>query len=384
MDPFEFYRINPNLISFTFTYPKLAWYRDEDPDTYRKIWKVLNISEFLIWYLTGIPIATFSQANRTLLFDLDKEDWSAELLGAGSIDRQILPEVVPGGEIVGNLKPDLVGELGFSSPVTVVSGGHDQCLNALGVGAITGGQSATGIGTFECTTLVFDEIPDKRLMYSLGLNIEHHVVPGKYVSLIYNQAGSLQDWFLRVYAKELRESVKTDRDALNILTDEAPGHPSGVIFIPAIEPTGAPYYSSGMNGSFHSIKAKTTRGDMYRALLEGESMFFLDTIEQLDEKGLYLDELIASGGGSRSDLWLQIKADILGKRIRRSGFINAGTVGAAILAGFALGHYTDLSEAAKLFEQGKAVLEPNESNRVSYRDQIAQFRKFFARSRTEG
>jgi len=377
LDPLYFYHINPNILSFTYTYPKIAWYRDERADLYSHVWKFLNWSDFLVYYLTKKPISTYSHANRTLLFDIKQEDWSDEILDMVNIDKSVLAETVPGGTVIGELSPQVAHDLGFDDHVKVVSGGHDQCLNALGAGAVNEGQSVTGIGTFECTTIVFDSLPDQNLLYSLNLNIQHHVVPGKFVSLVYNQAGSLQTWFMKVFAKELIEKGLEERPILDILTAETSNSPTNIIFLPTIEPTGAPYFYPGMSGAFHGMNANTTRGDMYRALLEGETMYSLETIEILASKGFPMNEMIATGGGSRSDVWLQLKADIFAKKVRRTNNINSGTVGAALLAGIATKEYASVEEAVGTITGGQTEFVPNLKNNADYQKQIERFQKMF-------
>lgn len=377
MPDIDFYRINRNILSFSYTYPKLAWYRDEAEELNSGVWKYLNWSDFLVYYLTGNAGTTFSHANRTLLFDMVSEKWSDELLMRVGIDKSLLADPVPGGIPMGKIKTGLAGNLGFSEDVTVVSGGHDQCLNAVGAGAFRAGQSVTGIGTFECTTMVFDSMPDPDLMLSLNLSTEHHVIPGKFVTLIYNQAGSLLSWFLKVFARDLLEQGVDEKAILDLLSEEAESGPTGLVFIPTIEPTGAPYFLPGMSGTFHGIHSATTRGDLYKAVLEGESMYFLDTFERLEDNNLGLKEIIATGGGSRSKLWMQLKADLTGKPVKRTGFIDAGTAGAALLAGSATGFYSNIEEAAGAFAQEPLVHLPDAANRQCYAGQIQRFKKMF-------
>ncbi len=377
LDPLYFYHINPNILSFTYTYPKIAWYRDERPQLYKKVWKFLNWADFLVYYLTKKAVSTFSHANRMLLFDIKKEDWSDLLLEKVNIDRSVLAQPVPGGTVIGEVVPEVANDLGFEGHVQVVSGGHDQCLNALGAGAVREGQSVTGIGTFECTTIVFDSLPDQNLLYSLNLNIQHHVIPGKFVTLVYNQAGSLQTWFMKVFAKELIERGLEERPILDILTSEAPVDPTGIIFLPTIEPTGAPYFYPGMSGFYYGMNANTTRGDMYRALLEGETMYSLETIEKLSRKGFDMKEIIATGGGSRSDLWLQLKADIFNKKVKRTSNINSGTVGAALLAGIATKEYSSVDEAVGTITGGQTEFLPDPAHNAMYQTQIQNFQKMF-------
>ncbi len=353
-----FYKINPNILGYSYSYPKLVWYRESAPDFNTKVWKYLNWSDFLTFQLTGEAATTYGHANRTLLFDLWKEKWSDELLEIGGVERRVLADLIPSGITMGYMKKEISASLGFPEDVLVVSGGHDQCMNALGAGAISGGSSVTGIGTFECTTLVFDDIPDPDLMLGLKLGIEHHTVPGKYVAFIYNQGGSVQTWFMQAFTQDLIKEGASEREILNSLTDEAPNKPGNVVFLPFLEPSGAPVFLPEGRGCFFGIGTGTGRGALYRALLEGESMFFLEAFEELSKNGLSITSVRATGGGSRSDLWLQIKADILQRPVHRVQHRESGTVGAAIVAGLATGMYGSLEEAVGIFSGTDASFFP--------------------------
>ena len=376
-DKLELYRINPNILSFTYTYPKIAWYRDKSPELFANVWKLVNWSDYLVYFLTGNLGASYSHATRTLLFDIVKEEWSEEILNKVNLDRSILADPVPGDADMGTVKPDVAIKLGFSERVKVVAGGHDQCMNALGAGAVGNGQSVTGIGTFECTTLVFDNIPEFEMMHSMNLGIEHHVIPGKYVTLIYNQAGSLQTWFIKAFAKDLIAQGLDEEVIINKLIAEVPENPSGIIFLPTIEPTGAPYFFNGMTGAFFGIHANSSRGDLYKAVLEGESMYFFETFNKLEDSGLPVNEFIASGGGSRSDLWLQIKADLFGKPVKRAEVLDAGTFGGALLAGISSGEYESVEEAVSNSISTQTAFVPDMLKENPYKKQLEQFSYFF-------
>ena len=191
--------------------------------------------------------------------------------------------------------------------------------------------------------------PDPGTMLSLNLGIEHHVVPGKYVAFIHNQAGALQTWFLKAFATELFARGLDEKQILDLLTLEAPASPTDTIFLPFVEPSGAPLFLPAGNGLFSGIGATTGRGELYRALLEGETMFFLQAFEKLQTHGMRIHDILATGGGSRSDLWLQIKADMLQRPVRRARYRESGTAGAAIAAGLASGVYASVDEAVAAF-----------------------------------
>ena len=345
----KFYNINGNILGYSYTYPKLVWYKEDAPELYSKIWKVLSWADFLVFRLSGKDATNYCHANRTLLFDLWKEDWSSELLEVGGLDRDILADVVPPGTVMGTILPDMARSLGLNKDVKVIVGGHDQCLNALGAGAVKGGDSVTGIGTVECTTVIFDSIPNPKVMLDLNLGIEHHTVSGKYVAFIHNQAGALQTWFIKAFARELQEKGLTEKEILDFLTLEAPHSPTNLVFLPFVEPSGAPLFLPSGNGLFYGISATTKRGEMYRALLEGETMFFLEAFKRLEENGISINDILTTGGGSRSDFWLQIKADMLQRPVKRAKYRESGTTGAAMIAGIATQTYASVEEAVKVF-----------------------------------
>lgn len=362
----RFYKINANILDFIYSYPKLVWYQENMPDLYERIWKFLLWADFFVYRLTGVAVTNYSLASRTLLFDLWKETWSDEILEAGGIHKRILTDLVPSGIPIGTVDHSMAAMLGIPDTTLVVSGLHDQCANALGAGAIDGGSSVTGIGTVECTTFVFDTIPDPSYLLNLHVGVEHHAVPGKYVSLIYNQAGSLMSWFIKVFCKELQEKGMDEHQIFAQLAQEAPQGPTSVTFLPFVEPGGAPSFIPANRGCFLGIGATTGRGELYRAVLEGETMYFLNEFRKLGPKGLGIRELVATGGGSRDDLWLRIKADMLGLPIRRARYRESGTAGSAISAGLACGAFSTMEEAANIFKGSEKQIKPNPVNQEQY------------------
>jgi xylulokinase len=375
----DFYRINGNILGYSYTFPKLVWYQENAPELHEKIWKVLSWADFLVYRLSGNAATNYCHANRTLLFDLWKERWSDELLTAGGIDGRVLADVVPPSTDMGTILPDMANKLGLPKYVRVVVGGHDQCINAVGAGAVHGGDSVTGIGTVECTTVIFDGIPDPKMMLSLNLGIEHHVVEGKYVAFIHNQAGALQTWFLKSFATELMAKALTEKQILDLLTDEAPTGPSNAIFLPFVEPSGAPLFLPAGNGLFSGIEATTGRGELYRALLEGETMFFLDAFKKLQKQGIAVNDILATGGGSRSDLWLQIKADMMQRPVHRARYRESGTAGAAITAGIASGIYSSVDEAVKAFKGTDRDFVPNTQFKEQYDTLFSRYQELVER-----
>ena len=375
----DLYAINPNIASPAYSLAKLLWWRGNRPELYRKADKFLCFGD-LVFYLMGCePVTSFSQANRTLLFDLNSESWSTELLEMAGIDRDRLPRPVPSGHIAGTVRASVAETLGLDNGVVCVVGGHDQCCNALGVGIYRAGRAVDGIGTVECITPVFSGVPDRQLMFRAGLHIEHHVVPDHYVTFIYNQAGSLVKWFRDTFAKN--ECAPAGMDQYDLLVAEMPSRPSRLLVLPHFEPTGAPGYIDSSSGVILGLKTATSRGEILKAIMECETFYFLDAMLALSDLGIDSSRYLASGGGAKSSAWLQIKADIMGVPIERGADPEAGVLGAAIIAGVAMGEYRSYEAACLNFLRPGVVFEPNLANRDIYREQFAKYRQIYPRLR---
>ncbi len=191
----KLFRINPNPAGPNFSLPKLLWLKEHRSHVYREADFFLLWSDFVAFMLGSEPVTNNSHANRTLLFNLDSNDWSDELLAWSGIPREKLAPIVPGGTVIGSVSQEASLELGLPRGAVIVAGGHDQCCNALGCGGISADRAVYGMGSYDCITPIFRKPKDSSPMLSHGLNIEHHVLPDLYVSFLYNQAGLLVKWF---------------------------------------------------------------------------------------------------------------------------------------------------------------------------------------------
>jgi xylulokinase len=374
----RFFEINPNLIGPQYSLPKILWMRDHEPEIYQKT------DRFLLWgdlagYLLGAePFASSALANRTLLFDLDRNDWSDDLLAWAGLDRRRLGRVMPGGTVVGEVSATAAAGLGLPHGVQIVAGGHDQCVNALGCGAISAGQVVIGAGTVECLTPVYTRPSEKGKMLAAGLNIEHHVVPGLYVSFLFNQGGSLVSWFRRTFAPvEPGDSA----DVYDRLAGEMPASPTALLVLPHFEPPPWPEYIPDTAGMIVGLHTSTTRGEILKAIMEGVSLYFVEGLKSLKKQGMPITGLIASGGGAKSDAWLQIKADVYGAPVTRPVHSEAGLAGAAMLAGLGTGVYSEPASAVAAFVRTDRTFEPSPSRHAIYQERAALFAGLFQANR---
>ena len=372
-DAERFFRINPNRPGLHYSLPKLLWLREHRPDVWRRADYFLLWSDLIAFLLGGEPVTNNSHANRTLLFDLERNDWSDELLAWSGIPRDKLGRVAPGGTVIGEVSDAAAGELNLPRGVRIVAGGHDQCCNALGCGSISDGRTICGIGSFECLTPVFRKPADPLSLLAEGLNIEHHVLPDLYVAFIFNQSGLLVKWFRDTFAAGC---VPPEGDDIyGMLDREMPDGPTRLLVLPHFEPPVSPRCIAGTSGVIAGLRTGTTRGEILKAIVECTALYFVESLGSLARIGIRTQDLVASGGGAKSDRGLQIRADVFGLPVVRPRIAEAGRLGAAMLAGLATGVFRTAREAAGLFVRCDRVFEPDAARHAAYREKHARYQK---------
>jgi xylulokinase len=305
------------------------------------------------------------------------ERWSERLLAAAGVDAALLPTPVPSGTAAGTVREDLARELGLPRGVRLVVGGHDQGCNALGAGIVEAGRAVCGIGTFECITPTYDRIPASAPMLRHGLNVEHHVVPGLYVSFIYNQSGALVRWFRDTFAAADRRLLGPGEDVYDVLARELPGEPTRLFTLPYFEITGPPGFVADASGVILGLKLGTTRGEILKSIMEGATLYLAEGVRALAALGLEVGGFVATGGGARSDAWLQVKADVFGVPFVRAGFTEGGVLGAAMLAGIATGAWASAREAVAACVKTGRAFEPDPRRHAIYQEKAEAFRRLF-------
>lgn len=373
------YEINGNLLGRDYSMPKLQWVRDHSPQLYKQADKFLLGADFVCFMMGSDPVTDYSLANRTLLFDITSKRWSSELLGAAGLDAEKLPELAPAGTVIGTVSEAVAVELGLRPSVKIVAGGHDQCCNALGAGIAGMGSAVYGIGTFTCITPVYASVSDPRKMMDNGVNIEDHVVPGLYVSFLYNSTGgSVVKWFRDTMAQlDRTRAIEEGADIYDILMNEMPEGPTALMVLPHFAPTGPPAFIKETSGVIAGLSLETTRGEILKGLLEGVTYYFKEGIEYVERAGICIDEFRPTGGGAKSPAWLQLTADILGKPLAKPDVTEAGTVGAAILAGAGSGVYASVDEGIQQFVGVERVFEPDPERHRIYQERMDLYRRFY-------
>jgi xylulokinase len=371
------YTINGNTLGSPYTLTKLIWLKHHQPDLYRRTDAFLHWGAFVSFMLGADLCVDYSLANRTLLFDLSKGDWSDELLDWAGLDREKLPATVPSGQVIGAVSRASAEALGLPVGIPIISGGHDQCCNAVGCGVLEPGSAMYGMGSFLCAVPVFSQRPDPQVMIARGLNTEHHAVPGKFVSFIYNQGGVLVKWFRDTYARsEALHAAASGQSLYPVLFGELPEEPSALFVLPHFTITGPPRFINDSSGVIAGLKLETTRGEILKGIVEAATFYLRECFEGLPGAGIAIHACTAAGGGSQSDAWVQLSADILGIPFVRLQVHEAGTLGAAILAATGAGQFSSLQAGVDAMVHRKDHFEPNPAKQRLYDERFDRYRAF--------
>ena len=375
----EVFRITGHTIHSIFTLPRTQWIREHWPEVYDNAWKFLCFQEFVFYLLGAEPITDYSQAARTMGFDVREKRWSEKLFRIAGLDVDKFPKAVQSGTIVGEVSEHMAAELGLPKGVKCVTGGHDQPCNALGAGITTGGRAVYGAGTVDCITPAFDRFVETKEFIENNLACYPHVVPGKYCSVAYNATGgSLLRWYRDALASEERRvAEKEGVDPYDVILRDLPDGPSPVMVLPHFTITGTPWFDTNSRGAILGLKLTTTRDEIVKALIEGTTFEMKLNLEALRKSNVPVEHIRSTGGGAKSRVWNQLKADMLGVPVATLQTSEGGSLGTAMLAGVATGVYSSLEEAVNTIIREQDHYEPRPEMVERYDERFELYRQLY-------
>ena len=378
LDDARLYAINGNTLGNHYSLTKIKWIKTHQPALYERAAYFLHWSGFIAFMLGAEPAADYSLANRTLLFDLAAGTWSADLVERTGLDLDKLPRTVPSGTALGTVSPSIAAELGLSARTVILAGAHDQCANAVGCGVIEPGSAVYGLGTYLCITPVFTARSASEAMIARGLNTEHHAVPGRFVSFLYNHGGSVVKWFRDTFAgTDHRLASAAGEDIYTALFAELPDAPSRVLVLPHFSATGPPEFISDSCGVMAGLRLDTPRGEILKGIVEGTSYYLKECVDALPATGITISDYRTVGGGSKSDVWVQTCADIMGSPFSRPVITEAGALGAAIIAGVGSGVFASFHEGAAAMVTLDRHFEPDMVRHQRYMERYAHYKQLW-------
>jgi xylulokinase len=348
--------------------PKAMWLRDAEPDTYRRTRWLAPVGGHLNGWLTGEVVQDHANASSTLLYDLITREWCPELVERAELDIARLPAIRPSFDVIGPLRPGAAERLGLSTRCRVAVGTGDEHAAALGAGALAPGIVVDVTGTAEPVAVPTWEriLDDQRL-----LETHAHAAPEMF--LVENPgfvSGGSTKWWAALHGVSQAEMFG--------LAELAPPGSDGALFLPTLSGATSPRWNDRIRGSFAGLGLHHDRPHLARAVLEGCSYALRDIVDRLAEMSLADEEVRVVGGGARSALWLQIKADVTGRPMREVQGQAATGVGAAMLAGVGAGYFADLPEAAaRVVKLADEPLLPHASTRELYDQAYGAYRRLF-------
>lgn len=333
---------NPALTGFTA--PKILWLRNHEPRNFAKLDKVLLPKDDVRRRLTGELATDVSDASGMLLLDIKKRNWSKPLLSKLELDESLLAKCYESEEVTGKLTPEVAKLLGLSTDCVVVGGAGDCAANALGTGVVKTGSLSTSIGT---SGVMFVHSDEMQFDPAGRLHTFCHAVHGKWhmMGVSLTGGGALQ-WFTEQVCNGLMAKGKIS--PFQQMADEAAavGYGSeGLFFLPYLAGERTPHADPNARGSFVGLTLKHTRGHLTRSIMEGVAYAMRDSLSIIRELGVPVNQIIASGGGSKNPLWRQIQADVFSQDVVTINAEQGPAFGVALLAAVGAGCYKNIEEA---------------------------------------
>ncbi|MDO5111530.1 MAG: xylulokinase [Clostridia bacterium] len=362
---------NPIYTGFLLT--SLLWVRDNEPENYRRIRHVCLPKDYIKYKLCGLLSSDYSDASATLAFDLENNCWSKQLLDIFSLPADIFPACFDAFAPVGCVTEAAALETGLCEGTTVVAGGADQVMQGLGNGAIGFDTATVNIGS---SGQVSFQSAMPLVNPALCTNTFAGYQKGRWIVMgAIMHAGLALKWFKNLL--DIKSYAQLDALAASV----RPGS-GGVLFLPYLNGERTPHINPALSASFFGCTMQTGKAEMARAVMEGVAFALMQCMEVCGDIGLSASEVIASGGGARSELWLQIQSDIYGLPLKVAESAEQACLGAAIVAGVGCGVYEDVAQgcAAAVRYQDKVIL-PDMKNHAIYMEYYRLFKDSYQAGR---
>ena len=363
----------------TWPASKILWIKKHEPKVFKRVYKYLLIEDYFIWKMTGVFVAEGSLLCSTCYWNIVTKKYWDEMLDFLGITLEQLPEIREPGEKVGNLIRAAAEELGLTTETIVSTGALDQACGTIGVGNVKSGIFTENIGAALaiCATLekpVFD--PTGRMP------IHYHAIPDTYMAHTFTTGGMALRWFRDAFCEtEMSAANLASMSPYQLIDKEAsqiePGA-EGLVMLPHLQGAMAPEANPKAKGVFFGFTLRHKRPHFARSIMEAISCIIRRNIDVLDEMGIEVREIRALGGGARSRVWNQIVADLTKRPVTTTSHDeDAACLGAAILAGKAVGMFRSLEEAVKDMIAIRERFEPNPKNFKAYDKLYTKYVKLY-------
>jgi len=367
---------NPPLTNFTLT--KLLWVRENEPQLWSRVRHIMLPKDYVRFRLTGDRAIDLADASGTMLLDVAKRAWSAEVLLGTGIEKSFLPALYESPEVCGKLNAEGAAATGLKIGTPVVAGAGDQAAGAVGMGIVRAGVVSATIGT---SGVVFAATDRPALDPRGRLHTFCHAIPGRWQVMGVTQAAGLSlRWFRDTFGVSDSTSEEGDRDPYEFLSEEATSAPSGadgLLWAPYLMGERTPHLDPNARGALVGITPSHRRAHILRAILEGVAFSLKDSFSILEEMKVPVTQIRLGGGGARSPLWRQIQADVYGHEVELVAAEEGAAHGAAILAAVGARHFASVDEACDAVIQVASRVAPDPASSTLLQKNYAKFRRLY-------
>lgn len=352
-----------------FSLGKALWIKNHEPQIYADTWKLLCFAGYVAYKLGAPPVMDYSQASRTMMFNVTEQCWDMDIIKLSEIDPAKLPELAPCGEKIGCVSHEKAQQLGLNEDSVIVTGGHDQVCCALGAAVLESGDAMNSMGTTDSIVCVSHRFMTNPAQIAANIPCGSYSLKGLYANHSFVlSTGSVLNWYKNnFFGSEEISYAKLDEET------EKLNKPTGLYLLPHFAGSGTPHLDSFSKGILAGLTLETDRNTIYLAILEGICFELKLNMENMEAAGIPIHKLKCIGGAAKSDVYLQLKADILGKPVMKQTVEEAGCMGAALLAGMGVGVISDVKEALPRFVKSEKTFIPDVNRHQQY---LASYEKY--------
>ena len=359
-------RYTANIAFAGFTAPKLLWMKENEPELFAKIKKIMLPKDYLAYRLSGVHSTDYSDASGMLLLDVKNRCWSREMMDISGISRDQLPDLYESYEAVGTLKPELAEALGLSAEVKIAAGAGDNAAAAVGTGTVGDNRCNISLGT-SGTIFISSEnfgVDAHNALHSFAHADGHYHLMGCMLS-----AASCNKWWMDEILST--KDYQKEQEGIKKLGENK------VYFLPYLMGERSPHNDPDARGTFIGMTMDTTRSDMTQAVLEGVAFALRDSFEVARSLGLKIERTKICGGGAKSALWKKIIANVLNVKVDVLENEEGPAYGGAILAAVACGEFASVTEAAEKLVRVVETVEPDSQLTEKYEEKYKKFREIY-------
>ncbi|MBR4287543.1 MAG: xylulokinase [Clostridia bacterium] len=356
-----------NIAFAGFTVPKIMWVRDNEPENFAKISKIMLPKDYINYRLTGVHSIDYSDASGMLLLDVENKKWSSEMLEICGVSEAQLPALYESYDKTGDILPEIAKELGLGE-ITVVAGAGDNAAAAIGTGTVIDGKCNISLGTsgtFFVSNRDYAALSNNAIHSFCHANGDYHIM-GCILS-----AASCNKWLCE-------DILKTDDYAgeQTDITDDKLGT-NDVYFLPYLMGERSPINDTDARGVLIGMRLDTKRSDIVQAVLEGVAFAVRDNFEIAKQAGVNISRSTLCGGGAKSPLWRKIMANVLNIPIDIPSAEEGPGFGGAVLAMIGDGAYESVSQCTEKFVSVKGTVEPDAEIVERYNDRYEKFKQLY-------